>query len=76
MKEEVWGPIWGLAGTNGLNWLWVEQMAKDEAAGEGQGLWAWLTTLGFFVQGPIGRDGGNPRGCGTWGHIWAGRPGP
>lgn len=21
MKEEVWGSIWGLAGTNGQNWL-------------------------------------------------------
>lgn len=33
MKEVVWGPIWGLVGTNGQNWLWVEQMAGDEAAG-------------------------------------------
>lgn len=47
MKEDVWGPIWGLAGTNGQNWLWGEQMAGDEAAGEEQETVGLADEFGF-----------------------------
>lgn len=33
MKGEVCGPIWGLAGTNGQDWLCVDQMAQAGGSG-------------------------------------------
>lgn len=63
MQGEAWGPIWGLAGTNGQNWLWVEQMA-EEAAGKEQETAGLADEFGFLVQGPEGRHRGTPGGDG------------
>lgn len=61
MKEVVWCPIWGLVGTNGQNWLWVEQMAGDEAAGQEQETVGLADKSGLPCPGTRETQRGTPR---------------
>lgn len=65
MKEEVWGPIWGLTGTNGQDWLWWDKWQGEGgswcgAGGRGPGSQVWA----FLSRDRRLRDGGNPGGDG------------
>lgn len=64
MKEEAWGPIWGLIGANGQNWLWWDKWQGREAAGEEQEVVGLAHKWAFLSSDRRLKDGGNPRGDG------------